>query len=403
VNINAQTKPDPWLHRFAVLTAVATFLLIGLGGLVTSHEAGMSVPDWPTSYGYNMFALPIKFWTGGAFFEHTHRLLASAVGLLTTILAFWLFGKNSRPYVRLAAFALPVIGIASEYQFPDRWLDAVIFVVAGIAVYIAGFFWPRCERPAKWLGWLGVAAFFGVVAQGILGGLRVTMKMDSLGIFHGAVAQTFFILVCAIALFTSRAWNELAAQKIISVPRGLRSHVLFVTILIFAQLLIGATMRHQHAGLAISDFPLAYGKIWPDTSAAAVARYNAERMEVTNVNPITAFQIILQMVHRLVAFLILVGVAAAAGLAVKRLGGKDSLTKLAFFWLALIILQIALGIATLWTNKAADVATAHVMIGALSLVTGALWCLIAFGRSAKLPETETVPFTAFGTFAANKP
>jgi len=95
--------------------------------------------------------------------------------------------------------------------------------------------------------------------------------------------------------------------------------------------------------------------------------------------------------------------AAAAGLVVKRLGAKDSLTKLAFFWLALIILQVALGVATIWTNKAADVATAHVMVGALSLVTGALWCLISFGRSAKLPETETAPFGAFGTLAANKP
>jgi cytochrome c oxidase assembly protein subunit 15 len=348
--VNKNTKTNPWLHRFAVLTAFVTFLLIGLGGLVTSHEAGMSVPDWPTSYGYNMFALPIKFWTGGAFFEHTHRLLASAVGFLTTVLAIWLWLKD----------------------------------------------------PRRWMHWLGVAAFLGVIAQGILGGLRVTMKMDSLGIFHGAVAQTFFVLVCAIALFTSRAWNELGGQKIISVPRGLRSHVLFITILIFVQLLIGATMRHQHAGLAISDFPLAHGKIWPDTSDAAVARYNAERMEITSVNPITAVQIILQMVHRIAALLIFAGVAAAAWLSWKRLGGKDSLTKLAIFWLALIVSQITLGAATIWTNKAADVATAHVMVGALSLVTGALWCLIGFGRSAKVPETETVPFGAFGTFAANK-
>jgi cytochrome c oxidase assembly protein subunit 15 len=161
-------------------------------------------------------------------------------------------------------------------------------------------------------------------------------------------------------------------------------------------------MRHQHAGLAIPDFPTAYGKIWPETSDAAVARYNAERMEITSVNPITAFQIILQMVHRLVAFLILAGVAAAVCFSWKRLGAKDSLAKLAFVWLALIILQIALGVATIWTNKAADVATTHVMIGALSLVTGALWCIIAFSRSAKLPETETLPFPAFGTFVANK-
>ncbi len=104
-------------------------------------------------------------------------------------------------------------------------------------------------------------------------------------------------------------------------------------------------MRHQHAGLAIPDFPAAYGKIWPDTNPDAIARYNAERMEATNVNPITAFQIILQMIHRIVALVIFAGVAAAVGLSVKRLGKKDPLTKLAFFWLALILLQIALGIA----------------------------------------------------------
>jgi cytochrome c oxidase assembly protein subunit 15 len=323
-------KYNPALFWFAVLNAVATFLLIGLGGLVTSHEAGMSVPDWPTSYGYNMFALPIKFWTGGAFFEHTHRLLASVVGFLTTILAVWLWLKD----------------------------------------------------PRKWLAWLGVAAFLLVVAQGILGGLRVRLQMDNLGIFHGAVAQTFLVLVCAIALVTSRWWQNSAAQKPISVPRGLRSHVLYVTILIFIQLLIAATMRHQHAGLAISDFPLAHGKVWPDTSAEAIAHYNMERVETYNVKPITAFQVNLQMIHRLVAYLIFLGVAAAAFLSLKKLGGRDGLTKFAFAWLVLLTLQILLGALTIWTNKAADVATGHVMVGALALLVGALWWFVAARRTA---------------------
>jgi cytochrome c oxidase assembly protein subunit 15 len=291
----------------------------------------MSVPDWPNSYGYNMFAFPISKWTGGIFYEHTHRLWASAVGLMTTILAIWLWLKDSR----------------------------------------------------QWMKWLGVTAFLLVVAQGVLGGLRVTMKMDSLGIFHGVTAQSFFVLTCAIALFTSRFWSGLAAkQKTFSVPRGLRSHVLFVTILIFLQLVLGATMRHQHAGLAIPDFPLAYGKIWPDISADAIAGYNARRISVTAENPVTAFQIILQMVHRFVALVIFLGVAAGAWLAQRRLGGKDPLTKLAVFWVALVFSQIALGAATIWSNKAADVATAHVLVGALALVTGALWCVIAFQRSS---------------------
>jgi cytochrome c oxidase assembly protein subunit 15 len=345
---NPQNQSNLWLFRFAALTAFVTFLLIGLGGLVTSHGAGMSVPDWPNTYGYNMFAFPLSKWVGGIFYEHTHRLLASAVGLLTTILAVWLGLADSR----------------------------------------------------RWMKWLGLAAFLGVVAQGILGGLRVTLHMDSLGVFHATIAQLFFILVCAIALFLSRFWRALAAGKNhFFVSRGLRTLVLATTVLILLQLIIAATMRHQHAGLAISDFPLAHGKLWPDTSAAALASYNAHRVSVTEEAPITAYQIELQMVHRVLALAILALVAACAWRAWRRLGGGDSLAKLALFWLALILMQVALGAATIWTNKAADVATAHVMVGALSLVTGALWCLIGFGRSAA-SLSEKQPPGVFGVQAS---
>ena len=321
-------------YWFAVLTAFTTFLLIGLGGLVTSHEAGMSVPDWPTSYGYNMFALPIKFWTGGAFFEHTHRLLASGVGFLTTVLMVWIF---------------------------------------------------LCD-PRQWLRWLGITAFLLVILQGVLGGLRVRWHLDYLGVPHGAIAQIFLILLCGIALVTSRWWINSENEKQISVPRGLRSHVLWLTILIFIQLLIAATMRHQHAGLAISDFPRAHGKIWPDISADAIAQYNSQRTETTNVNPITAFQVVLQMVHRGVALLIFTGVAAAAMLARKKLGGRDWLTKFAWLWTALLVVQIILGVATIWTNKAADIATLHVMVGAMSLLVGALWWSVAARRTRLVGE-----------------
>ncbi|HZF00910.1 MAG TPA: COX15/CtaA family protein [Methylomirabilota bacterium] len=355
MNANCEANNNHRLHRFAVLTAVATFLLLGAGGLVTSHEAGMSVPDWPNSYGYNMFAFPVSQWTGGIFYEHTHRLWASAVGLMTTMLAVWIWLKDSR----------------------------------------------------KWMKWLGVIAFFGVVAQGILGGLRVTMKMNSLGIFHGVIAQAFFVLICAIAFFTSGTWQKISEQTKLNVSRHLRTLVLAATILVFFQLVLGATMRHQHAGLAISDFPLAHGQIWPDTNPDAIQRYNAQRMEMTNANPITAFQIILQMIHRFVAFAIFLGAAAAAGLSAKKLGKQDALTKFAFFWLALIIAQIGLGAWTIWSNKAADIATAHVLVGALSLVTGALWCIIAFRRSAVAAVCDRrsqsdATVGAFGTFAANK-
>jgi cytochrome c oxidase assembly protein subunit 15 len=326
-------KYNPALFWFAVANAVITFLLIGLGGLVTSHEAGMSVPDWPTSFGYNMFTLPINRWVGLAFFEHTHRLLASGVGLLTTILAIWL------------------------------WL----------------------KEPRKWMHWLGITAFLLVVAQGILGGLRVRWQMDYLGIPHGAIAQAFLVLTAAIALFTSRWWMNSESEKQTAVPRGLRSHALYVTILIFVQLIVAATMRHQHAGLAIWDFPLAHGKVWPDTSAGAITDYNAHRPPGLVGNPITAFQVNLQMIHRLVAYVIFLGVVAAAFLARKKLGGRDGLAKFAWFWAGLLTVQLGLGAWTIWSNKAADVTTLHVMTGAAALLTGALWWLIATRRARLAP------------------
>jgi len=324
-------KYQPALFWFAVLNAVATFLLIGLGGLVTSHEAGMSVPDWPTTYGYNMFLFPVDKWIGGIFYEHSHRLLASVVGFMTTILAVWLWLKD----------------------------------------------------PRKWIHWLGIGAFLLVILQGILGGLRVRWQLDWLGVPHGAVAQTFLVLTCSIALFTSRWWQNSETEKQVSVPRGLRSHVLWVTILIFVQLLIAATMRHQHAGLAIWDFPAAHGKIWPDTSAEAIANYNATRPPGTIGKPITEFQVELQMIHRLVAYVIFLGVAAAMMLARKKLGGRDPLTKFAFFWLILLSLQIVLGAATIWSNKAADVTTLHVIVGASALLAGSLWWLVAARRTRR--------------------
>ncbi len=350
---NAVSKSNPWLYRFAVLTALATLALLGIGGLVTSHEAGMSVPDWPNTFGYNMFLFPPARWVGGIFYEHSHRLLASLVGLMTTILAVWLWLKDRRP----------------------------------------------------WMHWLGVAAFLLVVAQGVLGGLRVTMQMDSLGIFHGIIAQLFFVLTCAIALFTSRWWMKLERRasarhedNSTDKPAGpeagapLRRLVLATTILIFIQLIIAAAMRHQHAGLAISDFPLACGKLWPDTSAEAVAHYNAQRVSVNGENPITAFQIYLQMAHRIVALAILICVGATVFCSRRCQSAERTITppphvggygsnvavRLSMLWLGLTIAQIGLGAATIWSNKAADVATAHVLVGALILAVGALWCVIAY-------------------------
>ena len=379
---------NPWRHRFAVLTAIATFLLLAAGGLVTSHDVGMAVPDWPNTYGYNMFFFPWSQWVGGIFYEHTHRLIASGVGLLTGVLALWLYGKPARPFMRWSGLILVLLGIANELLVPARWADGIVSGATGLVMFGASFAWPRCEPAAKWLRRLGLAAFFAVVLQGVLGGLRVILFKDQLGIVHATLAQLFFALVCAIALFTGKWWMEMERAGPAPGAPKMRRWFVGATALILFQLILGAAMRHQHAGLAIPDFPLAYGKLWPATDPDSVALYNERRIEVTAANPITSFQIELQMAHRLAAVLILAAVALCAWRAravgatrISRSGPPEGGTpnlpyRLALFWLALILAQAALGAATILTNKAADVATAHVLAGALSLATGVLLCIL---------------------------
>ena len=341
----------PWLDRFAWLTAAATFLLLGLGGLVTSHEAGMAVPDWPTTYGYNMFLFPIHLWQGNIFYEHTHRLLASLVGLVITILAIWLWLRESRP----------------------------------------------------WLRWLGAGAFLAILLQGLLGGLRVTLLKDEIGILHATVAQSFFVLVTLIALFSSGE----AGKFVDSLRKTRLSRSLFwltncSASLLLIQLILGAAMRHQHAGLAVPDFPLAYGRAWPPTDAAFLERINAQRLGTEQLNPVTAFQIALQMAHRLVALSIIVLVGCVAWKARREQGPGSLPARFAAAWWGVIWAQAALGAATIWSNKAADVATAHVLCGALSLLAGTILSvsLIVERRTRRQPAPRNGALGALSAEAA---
>src|ERR1700720_815181 len=100
MKVRPEPKSMPWLARFAWFTAFATLLLICSGGMVTSKGVGLAVPDWPTTFGYNMFLFPVSKWIGGVFFEHTHRLIASTVGFLTIILAIWIWRAEERQAVK---------------------------------------------------------------------------------------------------------------------------------------------------------------------------------------------------------------------------------------------------------------------------------------------------------------
>jgi cytochrome c oxidase assembly protein subunit 15 len=277
----------------------------------------------------------------------------------------------------------------------------VYILLAALALVAIAFSLNRILRQPGTLRWWGILAFAAVILQGVLGGLRVVWFKDQIGIFHAALAQLFFALVCLIAFFTRTAgarpspgaansvrtiapeYSNDKVSGVIAAPgdgraplRSLRQLFLTATLLILCQLILGATMRHQHAGLAIPDFPLAYGKVWPAMNAGSIAQYNQQRLETVALNPITAFGVGLQMAHRLTALMICVLVAGCGWLAWRQLGARHRVTKVAFLWLGLILVQGLLGAATIWSNKAADIATAHVITGALTLALGTLLCAV---------------------------
>lgn len=383
----------PWLHRFAVLTALATLVLIGIGGLVTSHGAGMAVPDWPNSYGYNMFTFPVSMWVGGILYEHSHRLAGSVVGFLTLVLALWLNGRPAAKWLRWGSLVVLALGLLASTSAKVK-LDNVLFLVGtGVVGFGISFVWPRHEPISPRLARFGLLALVLVIVQGVLGGLRVTALADWLGIFHGTLAQCFLVLICTIALVTSGWWERLKADsQRVAVPAKVRNFLLVTTLLILGQLALGASMRHQHAGLAVPDFPLAHGKVWPATDAASLEGYNRARLDHRDFKAITAGQIHLHMAHRIGA-LIVFGHVLGCWLKLRRtVGPAHPLARVAVGWFALLCVQFGLGIWTVLSNKSADIATLHVVVGAASLVTGALLTLLAAtvwsGHSCPPPVTS---------------
>lgn len=397
-------KHSKALTRFAWATALTTLCLIGIGGIVTSKGAGMAVPDWPTSNGYNMFALPFSHWVGGILYEHSHRLVAAFVGLLTSILAAWIWGRESEGRTRWLGWAAILMLVAmlghrgsgvaegGAANVPAHF-KLLAFVMPALIVFGV----IQCVRSRGALRWLAMTAFFAVILQGILGGLRVTLYMPDLGIVHALLAQAFLVLICLIALRTTRWWRGLADRKTESSFPGLRGIFATLTVLIFVQLIIGATMRHQHAGLAVPDFPLAHGQIWPSTDEASLARINAHRTNTFEDLAITPFHIHIHMAHRIGALLIFSLAAAAACQAIKQAGRHSFISKLCLLWFGMIVFQAVLGAATVWSNKAADIATLHVVLGAGCLALGSGITLITarlcpvYARRNDAIETISTP------------
>jgi len=349
------------IHWWAVLTALCTFVLIFVGGLVTSHGAGLTVPDWPNSFGYNMFTFPVSRWVGGIFLEHSHRLIGTFVGLFTALLAAGLWWVESKKEDRWVGISV-VVGVVVLLGFRVMPVFLTLAALAPVAVIVCAFLY---RGDGGRLRWLGMAALAAVVLQGVLGGIRVVWLKDEIGIFHGILAQSFFVFITVLAIMTSRRFLENRWADYEPDPK-LRWWALGCTALIFLQLGLGATMRHEHIGLSIPDFPLAYGRLLPDTSAGAMEKINAFRLADGQMQT-NALQVWIQMAHRFVAVLIAAAVFAfcwKARRSVRAVRGWSGV------WVAMIIGQIILGIYTIWSNKAADVATLHMALGALSLLLG---------------------------------
>lgn len=195
------TSASGWLHRLAVLLVCLVWPLIWVGGLVTTYDAGMAVPDWPNTYGYNLFLYPYETWLLGPFdlfIEHGHRLLAAVVGFV--------------------AIGLTIVAVYTE--------------------------------PRRWVRWLALSVLVAVILQGVLGGLRVVLSDRTLAMLHGCLGPAFFALCVVMAAVSGRWWGS-APARVASLPgerkmlgRGVVIAVGGLVVLSYIQLVLGAQLRH---------------------------------------------------------------------------------------------------------------------------------------------------------------
>ncbi len=321
----AAQRTSPWPHRLAVLLVCATFPLIWIGGLVTTTAAGMAFPSWLTIEGRFFLFYPIERWLKGPwdqFIEHGHRLPATAVGLLTILLAVVLW---------------------------------------------------RCE-PRRWVRWLGLAAVGGVCFQGLLGGLRVNLNQQVLAMIHGCVGPLFFALCVAIAAFTSGWWRSIgqgcAGQARQATHDGRLVRLALATaVLSYVQLTTGAWLRHLAAGSTGDAFRIVV--IFHLVLAAAVAGH-ALYLATLIVRARRGEGLLLRPALGLAA-LVLVQVVLGSATWINKYGWPDWFAQYDFAQRFLVVPGSA---AQMW------ITTAHVATGSLILATALLLAL----RLGRLPR-----------------
>ena len=303
-------KTQNGLRVFSKLTCFSTLFLIFVGGMVTSTGSGLSVPDWPLSYG-TLFPPMV----GGVFYEHGHRMVAGTVGFLTLLLTIWVHFKEKRKWVKVAAYF----------------------------------------------------ALLAVICQGVLGGITVLFYLPpAISVSHAVLAQTFFLLTILLAYsFSLERQHRLDLPIVVNVRMQKASLILVVAV--YIQLILGAIMRHTGSGLAIYDFPTMGGEWWPVLNKTFLAKINVWRFQ-HGLDPVKLSNVIFHLLHRIGAL----GVCAA--LVYVNLAGRglslpnQKQIHWAIWALNLFVLtQIFLGAMTVLTLKQPVVTSLHVMCGATIL------------------------------------
>jgi len=303
---------DIWLRRFSKLTVFSTLFLIFAGALVKSHEVGLSVPDWPTTYGKQMFAFPLSDMVGGIFYEHGHRIIATIVGFFTMIQAIWL-GFSHHP---------------------------------------------------NWLKKLGFFALAMVIIQGLFGGITVLFFLPPLvSIIHGILAQTFFIMTIIIAYSMSQERENRVDNGMV---QAIRKGALLMGGLVYIQLILGALMRHTGSGLAIPDFPTMGGMWIPTFSSEMMTNINYILFDL-DLDSVSKGQVIIHFIHRLGAVIVTGTIGyfyAKYGQTIK----ANQKSKAVFISIiVIVIIQFSLGVLTVLSARSPYIASFHVVTGAALL------------------------------------
>lgn len=393
---------------------VSVFPLIWMGGLVTSHGVGLSVPDWPNSYGYNMFLFPPSEWLGGIFYEHTHRLLGTLSGFLAIALMLMAWGPartagGRRGWViaviglwatalLAGAFAVAATRGLEVSPLTVRLLPHVAVGFASLAAVATVAVFCRHREPRRWVRWLTVGVLVAVCVQGTFGGLRVEKVSLTLAIVHGCFAQFFFCLAGVTALVTSPWWRNAPSRSRLNdagFGRVAMTLAVLTTVVIYGQLVAGAVMRHNGAGLAIPGV-LVYGQWLPPTDSSSLHAINATR--IWAAKPLPPLESItplwLHFSHRVGAVVVTLFVLATCCYVFQKLGFKRAAGRWSVILLGLLLTQVTLGILTVYLRKPADVASLHVAVGALTLLTASLAAATLAREYGRWPARRTVAVAA---------